>query len=105
MGSLQGTSGKFWLTILPPERKVVFATGGAGSIVSVQVQALVQLGANACIIGRNKEKTERVAREIASKRPGAKVVGLAPVDVKRIENVEKAVSRCVQELGGIDFVM
>lgn len=69
------------------------------------MQALVKLGANACIIGRNKEKTERVAREIASTRPGARVLGLAPVDVKRIENVQKAVEQCVQELGGIDFVM
>lgn len=83
----------------------MFATGGAGSLVSVQVQALVQLGANACIVGRNKEKTERVAREIASTRPGARVLGLAPVDVKKLENVEKAVAQCVQELGSIDFVM
>jgi hypothetical protein len=39
---------------------VVFCTGGAGTICSAQVRALVHLGANACIIGRNvrRELTE-----------------------------------------------
>ena len=36
--------------------KVVFITGGAGSICRVQAEALVLLGANAAIIGRNQEK-------------------------------------------------
>ncbi|KAK3062046.1 peroxisomal 2 4-dienoyl-CoA reductase sps19, partial [Coniosporium uncinatum] len=38
--------------------KVAFVTGGAGTICSAQTRALVHLGANACIIGRNVEKTE-----------------------------------------------
>lgn len=85
--------------------KVVFATGGAGSLVSVQVQALVQLGANACIIGRNVAKTERVAAELSATRPGAKVLGFGAVDVRKPQDLEKAVARCVQALGSIDFVM
>lgn len=36
--------------------KVVFITGGAGSICRVQAEAMVLLGANAAIIGRNVEK-------------------------------------------------
>ncbi|KAG9621923.1 hypothetical protein KCV04_g13466, partial [Aureobasidium melanogenum] len=35
--------------------KVLFCTGGAGSICSAQTRALVHLGASAAIIGRNKE--------------------------------------------------
>ncbi|KAK6376122.1 peroxisomal 2 4-dienoyl-CoA reductase sps19 [Exophiala oligosperma] len=85
--------------------KVVFATGGAGSLVSVQVRALVQLGANACIIGRNVAKTERVAAELATTRPGAKVLGFGAVDVRKPQDLEKAVARCVQALGSIDFVI
>jgi peroxisomal 2,4-dienoyl-CoA reductase len=66
------------------EDRVVFVTGGAGTICSAQTRALVHLGANACIIGRNVEKTERVAREIAQVRKGAKVVGIGGVDVRSV---------------------
>lgn len=85
--------------------KVVFCTGGAGSICSAQVRALVHLGANACIIGRNVEKTESVAKSIATARKGAKVIGIGGVDVRNIESMEKAVARCVAELGSLDFCM
>ncbi|KAJ5794622.1 hypothetical protein N7457_001221 [Penicillium paradoxum] len=85
--------------------KVVFCTGGAGTICSAQVRALVHLGANACIIGRNVEKTERVAQDIATARPGAKVIGIGAVDVRKLDSLQKAVDRCVKELGAIDFVI
>lgn len=38
---------------------------------------MVYLGANACIIGRNIEKTEKVAADIATARKGAKVLAIA----------------------------
>ncbi|RAK74316.1 oxidoreductase [Aspergillus fijiensis CBS 313.89] len=85
--------------------KVVFCTGGAGTICSAQVRALVHLGANACIIGRNVEKTEKVAKDIATARPGAKVIGIGAVDVRKVESLNDAASRCVKELGGIDYVI
>lgn len=85
--------------------KTVFCTGGSGSICSAQVRALVHLGANACIVGRNIEKTEQMAKDIASVREGAKVLGLGGVDVRSYESVEKAVNRCVEELGGLDYAM
>ena len=66
---------------------------------------MVHLGANACIIGRNVEKTTKMAKDIATARKGAKVIGIGGVDVRRIESLEDAVKRCVEELGGIDFVM
>ncbi|KAJ5651062.1 uncharacterized protein N7484_004785 [Penicillium longicatenatum] len=85
--------------------KVVFCTGGAGTICSAQVKALVHLGANACIIGRNVEKTESAAKEMATLRPGAKVIGIGAVDVRKFDSLKDAVARCVKELGGIDFVI
>ena len=66
---------------------------------------MVHLGANACIIGRNVEKTEKKAEDIATARQGAKVLGFGSVDVRSIESLQSAVERCVRELGGIDFVM
>ena len=91
--------------ILAIENKVVFCTGGAGTICSAQVRALVHLGANACIIGRNVDKTEKMAKDIATARRGAKVLGFGSVDVRSIESLQTAVEKCVKELGGIDFVM
>lgn len=69
------------------------------------MRALVHLGANACIIGRNVEKTEAAAKSIATARPGAKVIGIGAVDVRSVKALEEAAERCVRELGGIDFVM
>jgi 2,4-dienoyl-CoA reductase [(3E)-enoyl-CoA-producing], peroxisomal len=84
---------------------VVLCTGGAGTICSAQVKALIHLGANACIIGRNVEKTERVAKEMEGCRAGAKVLGLGGVDVRDAQSLQRAADRCAKELGGIDFVM
>ncbi|RVX72851.1 hypothetical protein B0A52_03204 [Exophiala mesophila] len=85
--------------------KVVYCTGGNGSICSAQVRALVHLGADACIVGRNVEKTERVAKDIATARPGSKVLGIGGIDVRDVEALRKSVDRTVKELGGIDFLI
>lgn len=85
--------------------RVVFCTGGSGTICSAQVKALVQLGANACIVGRNADTTARVAQAIAEVRVGSKVIGIGNIDVRKLESLEGAVRECVRELGGIDFVM
>ena len=84
---------------------VVFCTGGSGDLCSAQVRALVYLGVNACIVGRNEEKAKRVASEIASCRPGARVLGLGNVDVRKFDSLDQAAKKCVDELGGIDFLM
>ncbi|KAI0176221.1 NAD(P)-binding protein [Hypoxylon sp. FL1284] len=85
--------------------RVVFVTGGAGTICSAQTRALVHLGADACIIGRNQQKTEDVAKDIATARKGAKVIGIGGCDVRNPESLVKAAERCVKELGAIDFVI
>ncbi|KAI3403370.1 SPS19 [Candida oxycetoniae] len=85
--------------------KVVFVTGGAGTICRVQTEALVLLGADAAIIGRNIEKTESAAKEIAQLRPGAKVLGLGNIDVRKVHSLKEAVDKTVAELGRIDYVI
>jgi peroxisomal 2,4-dienoyl-CoA reductase len=85
------------------DNKVLFCTGGAGTICSAQTRAFVALGGNACIIGRNVEKTERMAKDIATARSGAKVIGIGAVDVRDPQALQDAADRCAKELGGIDF--
>ena len=87
------------------ENKVVFCTGGNGTICNAQVRAMVHLGANACIVGRKVEKTESVARSLMTARQGSKVLGIGSVDVRSPDSLTKAVDTCVKELGGIDFCM
>ncbi|PGH09010.1 hypothetical protein AJ79_05805 [Helicocarpus griseus UAMH5409] len=87
------------------DNKVVFCTGGAGTICSAQVRAMVHLGANAYILGRNVEKTEKMAKDIATARPGAKVIGAGNVDVRKFDSLKNEAERCVRELGSIDFVI
>lgn len=56
-------------------------------------------------MGRNVEKTQKVAQDLATAREGAKVLGLGSVDVRSIQSLQAAVDTCINELGGIDFVM
>jgi peroxisomal 2,4-dienoyl-CoA reductase len=46
-----------------------------------------------------------MAKNIETARKGSKVIGIGAVDVRKIEDLESAVGRCVKELGGIDYVM
>ncbi|KAK9447009.1 uncharacterized protein V1518DRAFT_429594 [Limtongia smithiae] len=84
--------------------KVVFCTGGAGTICSHQIRALVTLGANATIIGRNPSTTAAAAASLQSLRAGSKVLGIS-ADVRNLSAIQAAVARTVDELGGIDFVI
>lgn len=85
--------------------KVVFTTGGAGTICRAQTEALILLGADAAIVGRNKANTDKAAAEMAQLRPGAKVISCAETDVIQVQSLVKAVEKTVRELGKIDFVI
>lgn len=87
------------------EGKVVFITGGAGTICRGQAEAMVLLGANVAIIGRNPQKTENAAREIQQLRVGSKVIACSNTDVREVQSLVKAVNKTVQELGRIDYVI
>lgn len=69
------------------------------------MRALVALGADACIVGRNREKAETVAADIACVRPGSTVLGIGGVDVRNYDQMKGAVDSCIRLLGGLDFVM
>ncbi|KAL5347476.1 peroxisomal 2 4-dienoyl-CoA reductase sps19 [Pseudogymnoascus australis] len=66
--------------------------------------ALVCLGANACITGRNEEKTRDMAQDIEKAREGSTVLPLI-VDIRNGKDMAAAIERCKAELGSIDFVI
>lgn len=85
--------------------KVVFVTGGAGTICRGQAEALILLGADAAIVGRNQANTDKAAAEMAQLRPGAKVISCGGTDVRQLPSLVKAVEKTVKQLGKIDFVI
>ncbi|CAN3376870.1 hypothetical protein DIURU_001648 [Diutina rugosa] len=85
--------------------KVVFVTGGAGTICKDQTEAMIRLGADAAIVGRNQQKTDVAAEELRKVRNGAKVVSCPNVDVRDVHSIAEAVRKTVGELGRIDFVI
>lgn len=46
-----------------------------------------------------------MALDIATARPGAKVLGIGAVDVRDPKSLQDAADRCVKELGSLDFCM
>ena len=86
------------------KNKVVYCTGGAGSICSAQVRALVALGANAVIIGRRQAPLEAASKQIEAVRPGAQCLGVS-ADVRNIESMKASVAKALEKFGHIDFVI
>ena len=60
-------------------------------------------GCQAAIFGRRKANIENAAVEL-SKATGKKCLGISG-DVRKLETLEEAVKRTVQEFGRIDFVV
>lgn len=85
--------------------KVVFVTGGAGTICRVQTEAMVLLGCQAAIVGRNEESTVAAAEEISKLGSEGSVLPLYNVDVRNFKQMEEAVERTVARFGRIDFVI
>ncbi|KZO92115.1 NAD(P)-binding protein [Calocera viscosa TUFC12733] len=83
--------------------KVVFATGGGSGIVMEMVKAMMQLGADAIIVSRSKEKIETSAAEL-SRETGQKCIGLS-ADVRSPPQLKEAVEKGVKALGKINFVI
>lgn len=86
--------------------KVVFVTGGAGTICRVQVEAMVLLGCRAVIVGRNQEKTRKAAHEIGElvNDPHA-CLPISGVDVRDVNQLSEAVKLAVQKFGRLDYVI
>lgn len=93
--------------------KVVFVTGGAGTICRVQVEAMVLLGCKAAILGREEKKTIDAAKEIESlvRSPTENddadpiVLPLGNIDVRNFDQLKNAVKKTVDTFGHIDYLI
>ncbi|GJN91214.1 hypothetical protein Rhopal_004232-T1 [Rhodotorula paludigena] len=85
------------------EGKVVFVTGGGSGICYSMTQMLMEHGCSASIFGRRKANIESAAAEL-SRATSKKCIGVSG-DVRKLESLQDAVKRTVDEFGRIDFVI
>lgn len=86
--------------------KVVFITGGSGTICRVQAEAMVLLGASAALVGRDQKKMEETCSEICQLvgREDA-CLPIFNCDVRNFNDVEEAVHQTLKKYGRIDYVI
>lgn len=83
--------------------RLALVTGGATGIGRGIAFALARHGADLAILSRKQENLSAAAEQITA-ATGRRCLALA-ADVRQPEAVERAVSRAVQELGGLDIVV
>lgn len=83
--------------------KVLFCTGGGSGICKVIVKTMMELGANAAILGRNAVRLEAAAAEMG-RATGRECIPV-PGDVRRYADLEAAVAKTVERFGRIDYVV
>lgn len=82
--------------------KVALVTGGNGGLGLGIARGLAEAGAALAIVGRNAEKSEAAARDLAGST-GAEVLALT-ADVSQPEPVASAVARVLDRFGRIDIL-
>ncbi len=87
---------------------VAFVTGGGTGITGGVARALAEAGANVALVSRSLEHLEPAAKAINDARANSATVGEAfavAADVRKPEEVEKALAATVQRFGKIDIVV
>lgn len=82
--------------------QVAFITGGGTGITGGVARALAESGASVALVSRNLEHLESAAKIINDN--GGKAIAVV-ADVRKPDEVEKAIVRTVSELGKIDIVV
>jgi NAD(P)-dependent dehydrogenase (short-subunit alcohol dehydrogenase family) len=84
--------------------KVALVTGGSRGLGLVLARQLVREGAHVTLIARDSQELQRAADNIHRDHPDADVL-MAVADVRRPDDVERAVARTVERHGRIDVVI
>jgi peroxisomal 2,4-dienoyl-CoA reductase len=91
--------------------RVAFLTGGGTGITGGVARALAEAGANVALVSRRLEHLEPAAKKINDMRagmPALPTIGEAiaiAADVRKPEEVEKAIAATVERFGKIDIVV
>jgi peroxisomal 2,4-dienoyl-CoA reductase len=88
--------------------RVAFVTGGGTGITSGVARALAEAGANVLLVSRSLEHLEPAAKAINDARAANRGIGEAfavAADVRKPEEVERAIANTVERFGKIDIVV
>src|SRR5436305_1750616 len=95
--------------------RVAFVTGGGTGITGGVARALAEAGANVALVSRSMEHLELAAKAINDERSASAVRAEMPAlrgeafavaaDVRKPEEVEKAIAATVEYFGKIDIVV
>jgi peroxisomal 2,4-dienoyl-CoA reductase len=88
--------------------QVAFVTGGGTGITGGVARALAEAGANVALVSRSLEHLEPAAKAINEARANNATTGEAfavAADVRKPEEVEKAIAATVERFGKIDIVV
>jgi 2,4-dienoyl-CoA reductase [(3E)-enoyl-CoA-producing], peroxisomal len=83
---------------------VAFVTGGGTGITGGVARALAEAGANVALVSRSLEHLEPAAGAINEASGGGEAFAVA-ADVRKPDEVEKAVAAAVEKFGKIDIVV
>src|SRR5215831_7754884 len=85
--------------------RVAFVTGGGTGITGGVARALAEAGANVALVSRNLEHLEPAAKAINDERSiGGEAFPIA-ADVRKPDEVQRAITETVDHFGKIDIVV
>ncbi|KAG0655722.1 peroxisomal 2 4-dienoyl-CoA reductase sps19 [Maudiozyma exigua] len=86
--------------------KVVFITGGSGTICRVQAEAMILLGCRAALVGRDDKKLIETSNELCDLvNDSERCLPIPNVDVREYNDLENAVHLTLKKFGRIDYVI
>ncbi|KAF9235954.1 hypothetical protein BU15DRAFT_50703 [Melanogaster broomeanus] len=83
--------------------KVLFCTGGGSGICKEITEAIMRHGASAVIVGRKLDRLTESAKELS--QATGQICIPAQADVREPRQLKEAVSKTIEKLGRIDFVI
>lgn len=83
---------------------VALVTGGGTGICRGIAAAYARFGADVCIVSRKQETLDATAAELRAAAPGRKVIAVA-ADVRKPDEVARAVATTIEQLGKLDTVV
>ncbi len=85
--------------------KNALVTGGTRGIGKAIAVEYAKQGANVVVFGTNEERAKAVIEELIQEGKSSQSFSYQLVDVSKLEDVSKAISKCDETLGGFDIVV
>jgi NAD(P)-dependent dehydrogenase (short-subunit alcohol dehydrogenase family) len=86
------------------EGKSVVITGGSRGLGLIMARELAEEGAKLTLIARDEAELERAAADVRTGQPFADVL-VAPADVRRRYEAERAIARVIDRFGRVDVLI